>query len=316
MNILHLKYAVEVAKTRSISKAAENLYMGQPNLSRAIKELEESLGITIFRRTTKGISITQDGEEFLQYARQIVQKVDEVEQIYHNGRQKKQSFSVCAPRASYLSYAMGDFSRCMKPGSPAEFYYCETNSMNTINSVVREDFNLGIVRYQSSYERYFSDLFKDKKLSSETIAEFTYLMIISRDHPLASKKEVFLDDLTNCIEVCHADPYVPTVPMIDVRKSELTEFVDRKIYVYERGTQFVILGSVPDTFMWVSPVPQQLLDNYNLAQIRVKGSEKPYKDVLIYRRDYRLSDLDREFIAAVHRAKQQYFADPADEPKK
>ena len=110
MNILHLKYAVEVAKTRSISKAAENLYMGQPNLSRAIKELEESLGITIFRRTTKGISITPDGEEFLQYARQIVQKVDEVEQIYHNGRQKKQSFSVSVPRASYLSYAMADFS--------------------------------------------------------------------------------------------------------------------------------------------------------------------------------------------------------------
>lgn len=136
LNILHLKYAVEVAKTRSISKAAENLYMGQPNLSRAIKELEDPCGITIFRRTTKGISITPDGEEFLQYARQIVQKVDEVEQIYHNGRQKKQSFSVSVPRASYLSYAMADFSRCIKSGSPAEFYYCETNSMNTINSVV------------------------------------------------------------------------------------------------------------------------------------------------------------------------------------
>ena len=307
MNILHLKYAVEVAKTRSISKAAENLYMGQPNLSRAIKELEESLGITIFRRTTKGISITPDGEEFLQYARQIVQKVDEVEQIYQNGRQKKQSFSVCVPRASYLSYAMGDFSKSMKSGSPAEFYYCETNSMNTINSVVREEFNLGIVRYQSSYEKYFSDFFKDKKLTSETIAEFTYLMIISKDHPLASKEEISLEDLADCIEVCHADPYVPTVPMIDVRKSELTDFVDRKIYVYERGTQFVILGNVPNTFMWVSPVPQQLLDNYNLAQIKVKGSEKPYKDVLIYRRDYRLSDFDREFILAVHRAKELYF---------
>ena len=312
MNILHLKYAVEVAKTRSISKAAENLYMGQPNLSRAIKELEESLGITIFRRTTKGITITQDGEEFLQYARQIVQKVDEVEQIYQNGRQKKQSFSVCVPRASYLSYAMADFSKSMKPGSPAEFYYCETNPMNTINSVVREEFNLGIVRYQSSYEKYFSDFFKEKKLVSETIAEFTYLMIISKDHPLASKEEVTLEDLSDCIEVCHADPYVPTVPMIDVRKSELTEFVDRKIYVYERGTQFVILGNVPDTFMWVSPVPQQLLDNYNLAQIKVKGSEKPYKDVLIYRRDYRLSDFDREFISAVQRAKKMYFTKSAE----
>lgn len=307
MNILHLKYAVEVAKTRSISKAAENLYMGQPNLSRAIKELEESLGITIFRRTTKGISITPDGEEFLQYARQIVQKVDEVEQIYQNGRQKKQSFSVSVPRASYLSFAMADFSKCMKQGSPAEFSYCETNSMNTVNSVVREDFNLGIVRYQSSYEKYFNDLFKDKKLTSETIAEFTYLMLISKDNPLASKAEVELDDLKDYIEVCHSDPYVPSVPMIDVRKSELTEFVDRRIFVYERGTQFVILGTVPDTFMWVSPVPKTLLENYNLTQIKVNGTDKPYKDVLIYRRDYRLSDFDREFIAAVQRAKNRYF---------
>ena len=279
---------MEVAKTRSISKAAENLYMGQPNLSRAIKELEESLGITIFRRTTKGISITPDGEEFLQYARQIVQKVDEVEQIYHNGRQKKQSFSVSVPRASYLSYAMADFSRC-------------------INSLVREDFNLGIVRYQASYEKYFSDLFKDKKLTSETVAEFTYVLLISKNNPLTQREEVCLDDLAEYIEVCHADPYVPSVPMIDVRKSELTEFIDRRIYVYERGTQFAILGTVPDTFMWVSPVPQELLKDYGLVQLKIKGSDKPYKDVLIYRRDYRLSDFDREFVAAVNRSRDKYF---------
>ncbi len=307
MNILHLKYAVEVAKTRSISKAAENLYMGQPNLSRAIKELEESLGITIFRRTTKGISITQDGEEFLQYARQIVQKVDEVEQIYQTGRQKKQTFSVSVPRASYLSYAMADFSRSMKPGSPAEFYYCETNSMNAINSVVREDFNLGIVRYQASYEKYFSDLFKDKKLVGETIAEFSYLMIISKNNTLAQREGVSLEDLTDYIEVCHADPYVPSVPAVDIRKSELTDFVERRIYVYERGTQFIILKTVPDTFMWVSPVPQPLLDANNLAQVKVKGAEKPYKDVLVYRKNYHLSDFDKEFIAAVERSKSKYF---------
>jgi len=309
LNILHLKYAVEVAKTRSISKAAENLYMGQPNLSRAIKELEASLGITIFRRTTKGISITPDGEEFLEYARQIVQKVDEVEEIYQNGKQKKQCFSVCVPRASYLSYAMADFAKCMKNESAAEFYYCETNSMNAINNVVREEFDLGIIRYQASYEKYFSDLFSSKKLVGETITEFSYRMLISRDNPLAAKKNITIEDLASCIEVCHADPYVPTLPMIDVRKSELTEFVDKRIYVYERGTQFVILGSVPDTFMWVSPVPPALLDNYNLAQLKVKGSERPYKDVLIYRKEYRLSELDKEFIAAVHRAEAQYFND-------
>ena len=98
MNILHLKYAVEVAKTKSISKAAENLYMGQPNLSRAIKELEESLGITIFDRTPKGITLTPQGEEFLQYARRIISQVDEVEQMYKNRASGKQKFSVCVPR--------------------------------------------------------------------------------------------------------------------------------------------------------------------------------------------------------------------------
>ena len=72
MNILHLKYAVEIAKTKSISRAAENLYMGQPNLSRAIKELEDNLNITIFNRNSKGITITPEGEEFLQYARRII----------------------------------------------------------------------------------------------------------------------------------------------------------------------------------------------------------------------------------------------------
>ena len=74
MNLLHLKYAVEVAKTSSITKAADNLYMGQPNLSRAIRELEDSLGIQIFKRTPKGIYPTPKGEEFLGYARQVIEQ--------------------------------------------------------------------------------------------------------------------------------------------------------------------------------------------------------------------------------------------------
>ena len=69
MNISHLKYAVEVEKARSISQAAENLYMGQPNLSKAIRELEDDLGITIFKRTSKGVIPTQKGEEFLGYTK-------------------------------------------------------------------------------------------------------------------------------------------------------------------------------------------------------------------------------------------------------
>ena len=82
MNITHLRYAVEVEKAKSINKAAENLYMGQPNLSRAIRELEEELGITIFNRSSRGMTITPEGEEFLSYAHRILEQVSEVEAIY------------------------------------------------------------------------------------------------------------------------------------------------------------------------------------------------------------------------------------------
>ena len=123
MNLLHLKYAVEIAKTKSISRAAENLYMGQPNLSRAIKELEESLNITIFQRNTKGITITPEGEEFLHYARRILNQVEEVEAIYNDSHKPKQRFSVCAPRASYISYAFAEFSKRINTDIPAEIFY-------------------------------------------------------------------------------------------------------------------------------------------------------------------------------------------------
>lgn len=309
MNILHLKYAVEVAKTQSISKAAENLYMGQPNLSRAIKELEESLGITIFKRTSKGITTTPDGDEFLQKARRIVSQVEEVEEIYRNGRVKKQTFSVCVPRASYFSLAIAEFSKHISLDEPAEIFYKETNSMRTITNVTRGDFNLGIVRYQTGFERYFLDMFKEKKLAYDTVSEFSYLLAVKKDSPLALKESFSMEDLKDYIEITHGDPYVPSLPLIDVKKAEMSEHVNKRIYVFERATQFILLGSVPNTFMWVSPTPQWLLDNYDLVTIECpQKSAKIYKDVLIYRRDYKLSELDKQFITDLCNAKRDCFA--------
>lgn len=308
MNILHLKYAVEVAKTQSISKAAENLYMGQPNLSRAIKELEESLGITIFKRTSKGITTTPDGDEFLQKARRIVAQVEEVEEIYRNGRVKKQTFSVCVPRASYFSLAMAEFSKHISLDEPADIFYKETNSMRTINNVIRGDFNLGIVRYQAGFEKYFVDMFNEKKLAHDTVSEFSYLLAVKKESPLALKKDFSPEELRDYIEITHGDPYVPSLPLIDVKKAENSEHVNKRIYVFERATQFILLGSVPNTFMWVSPTPQWLLDNYGLVTVECpQKSAKIYKDVLIYRRDHKLSELDKQFITDLCNAKHSTF---------
>ena len=156
---------------------------------------------------------------------------------------------------------MAEFAKHIALDTPAEIFYKETNSMRTINNVVKGDFDLGIVRYQSSFEKYFKELFAEKKLVCETVSEFRYSLLVSKKSPLAEKDDVSLEELGNYIEITHADPYVPTLPLIDVKKAELSEHVDKHIYVFERASQFVLLGNVPNTFMWVSPIPQRLLEN-------------------------------------------------------
>ena len=81
MNLQQLKYAVEIARVGSISKAAKNLYMGQPNLSKSIKELEAELGQTLFSRTARGVQPTRAGEDFLGYARSILSQVESLSQL-------------------------------------------------------------------------------------------------------------------------------------------------------------------------------------------------------------------------------------------
>ncbi len=307
MNIVHLKYAVEIAKTQSISKAAENLYMGQPNLSRAIRELEESLGIVIFNRTTKGISITPDGEEFLQYAKRIIAQVDEMEELYTNGKQNRKRFSVSCPRASYIGAAFTDFAASLDTDGPADIYYKETNSMRTITNVVKEEFNLGIVRYQESFDRYFKNQFTEKKLVSQTIAEFSYCLLMNREHPLAGREEIGLEELEPYFEICHADPYVPNLPLIDVKKAELSEYVDKRIYIYERASQFGLLKQMPNAFMWVSSVGDDTLEQFGLVKKECAANRKIYKDVLIHRKGYKFSALDQAFIDCLNRAKERYL---------
>ncbi len=306
MNILHLKYAVEVANTGSINKAAENLYMNQPNLSRAIKELEDSLGITVFERTSKGMKVTPDGEEFLGYARKILKQIDEVESIYRNGRSDKQRFSISVPRACYISDAFARFTKKIGGGS-MELFYKETNSMRAINNILHSDYKLGIIRYASNYDKYFKNMLDEKELAYEMITEFQYVLVMSAKHPLAGVEQVKMADLEPYTEIAHADPYVPSLSFAAVKKEELPDNIQRRIFVFERASQFELLRTNTDTFMWMSPVPSTLLDCYRLVEKRCSENKKMYKDLLIYRKDYKLSQLDELFITELCSSKRKYI---------
>ena len=306
MNILHIRYAVEVARLGSLNRAAESLLIAQPNISRSIKELEADLGITIFNRSAKGMELTPEGEEFIGYAQSILKQIDEVDKLYKHGSPKKQKFSISVPRACYISDAFAEFSKTLS-GDPAEIFYKETNSQRTITNVLTKDYKLGIIRYAENYDRFFKEMLEEKGLNYEMIAEFSYLLIMSRDNPLADKDVITYDDLPPYIEIAHADPYVPTLPLAKVVKEELPDNILRRIFIFERASQFDLLSENPDTFMWVSPVPQRILDRYGLVQKPCINNKRVYKDVLIYKEGYKLTALDKQFITALCEARRKYL---------
>ncbi len=306
MNLLHMRHALEVAKAGSLGKASEVLLVAVPNISRSIKELEKDLGVTIFERTQNGMKLTPEGEEFINFAKGILGQIEAVEKFYKEGAPKKQKFSVSVPRACYISEAFAIFSKALT-NEPAELFYKETNSQRTIHNMQNHDYKLGIIRYAENYDKYFEAMLEEKGFQYELVTEFTYSLIMSADSPLAQKGDITFADLTDRIEIAHADPYVPSMPLAKVVKEELPDNIDRRIFIFERASQFELLSSNPETFMWVSPVPQSLLDRYNLVQRKCTENRKVYKDVLIYKKGYKLTKLDRQFIEELSKAKRKYI---------
>lgn len=303
MNFLHLKYAITVAETGSISKAAEKLYVAQPNVSRAVKELESDLNITIFERNSKGMIVTPEGEQLIHYAKRILRQIDDMEKIFKY-QKKKNVFSISVPRASYISDAFVEFSKCLNNIDNAEVYYKETNAYRVINNVINEEYNLGILRYYINHDRYFKDIIEKKELKCELINQFKYVLIFNKNSALAENKEIHYSDLKDFIEIAHGDPYVPSLSTNELVKTELSEEVSRRIFVFERASQFELLANNEETFMWVSPVSKRLLDRYGLVQKECIDNTKEYKDLLIYRSNYKLSKLDQEFITKLCESKR------------
>lgn len=295
MNILYLKYALEVARTGSINKAAENLSMAQPNLSRAIKELEASLGTAVFDRTSRGMTLTRDGERLIGYAEKILGEVDELEAMFCDGGVEKLTFSIAAPYADYISGAFAEFTNVINKSSNAELIYREASSHDVIEYVVHGECHLGIVRYSESDDKYFKELLESKALCQEFITDFSYKLLFSTGSPLASLEKIGFADLSGLTEILRTDPFELYQSSSHLRKSERNKPKCR-VYAQERASRLNILSSNVKTFMWVSSLSKRQLDRYGLKQKSCTDNNVKFKDVLIYRSDYHLSDIDKNFI--------------------
>ena len=294
MNIEHLRYVLEVDRTGSISQAAENLFMGQPNLSKAIKELEKTLNITIFKRNSKGVLITPKGREFLRYAKSILQQYEELEALGRRNDNQMQELCISVPRSSYIVHAFTTFLTDLGSVNPLKIDFCETNALRTIRHVADGRSGFGIIRCRTEYQNYFLSLLEDHDLTSRDILAFQYLLLVANTHPLAIKDSICEDDLQSYIEIIHGDTALPYMQTLNETERGST-LGDKKVYVYERGSQFDILNRVPGTYMWVSPMPEDLLSRNHLTQ-KPCSISPDFKDILIYANGKRFTPLEEMFL--------------------
>ena len=298
MNIQYLKYVVEVDKTGSINKAAKNLYMGQPNLSAAIKELEKELGISIFYRSKKGVFATKEGEKFLFHAKKIISQVNELKSLYKpNTNNLPIHFSIAACRATYITIAISNFINNLKNKKEMTVNFNETNSLNVINEVANGNAEIGIIRYQNIHENYFASLLKSKNLIFEPLWESKLFLTFSENHSLISEKEIKSEMLKKYIEIVQGDMKVPVDKSSNLSNSYQPS--PQSISVYDRGSHVNLLVNVKEAFMWVPILPENILKRNKLVQRECTDLKIITKDILIYSLEREQSIYIKNFISSL-----------------
>lgn len=194
MTLQQLKYIVTVADKGSISDAAKELFISQPSLTNAIKELENEMQITIFSRTNKGIVVSNAGDEFLAYARQVLEQANLLEERFLNAKKQSPRFSVSTQHYSFAVNAFVDVIREFG-GSQYDFTLRETQTYEIIEDVSRLKSEIGILYTSSKNKEVIMKLIKQNGLEFEELFVANPHVFISSKHPLSGKDEITLDEL-------------------------------------------------------------------------------------------------------------------------
>lgn len=290
ISVKQMKYAVEIAHCGSINQAAQNLYVTQSSLSKAMKELENVLGYAVFQRCPTGTAVTEEGRDFLQTAEEVVYKLELLERQTQLKNEQRASINISIPRATYITYAFTEFFKKIQDLEQIQINFSETNSQEAVENILYHGFHLGIIRYPDVMEENTARMLHQKKLRFRPIWTFDYMLLTSRESPLAARTEVHPADLRGYTELVHGDVNEAFLP----EPTGSTES-GKRIYLYERGSQFDFLSNVPTTYMWVSPLPEKVLRQHDLVQLPCPDNRYRYHDVLIYHEDYPFGGYAEQF---------------------
>ncbi|WP_373836667.1 LysR family transcriptional regulator [Jeotgalibaca arthritidis] len=194
MRIEQLEYLEAIVKTGSINEAAKNLYLTQPSLSNAIKELEKEVGVQILLRSKLGVSLTEDGREFLIYARQILDNVHLLEERYQKNAVRKQALSISAQHYAFVVHAFVELIRSVD-SQEYQFTLRETETENILKDLASFKSEIGILYLNAFNRQVLEKLFKDNDLIFTPLFVAQPHVFVGSQNPLIGRESVTLEDL-------------------------------------------------------------------------------------------------------------------------
>lgn len=196
MTIQQLRYAITISETGSLNKASEVLYVSQPSLTNAVRELEKELGVTIFNRSGRGAVLTNDGAEFIQYARQVVQQYDGLLEKYGKGGTLKKKFGIST---QHYSFAVKSFVDMVKQFDTVEYEFAirETKTREVIDDVSSGRSELGILYLNDFNRKAIEKLLRTNGLTFRHLIDCGVYVYLWKGHPLAQKASIRFEELAD-----------------------------------------------------------------------------------------------------------------------
>ena len=231
MNINQLKYVLALAASSSMREASTKLYVSQPALSASIRELEEEIGILLFERTNKGISLTDAGREFLSYAKKVAQQYEILEERYLSRDSDKERFSVST---QHYNFAIKAFTNVIRKTNPDKFIFSihETKTKEVLEDVRNLKSEVGIVSFSGFNEALIKKILRDYQLDFTPLMRRETYVYVWKNHPFAEKNEISIDEMLDypCVSFDQSDDsnfYLAEEAMADYTFHKMIKSDDR-----------------------------------------------------------------------------------------
>ena len=295
-----LKYVIEVASSSSMREASTRLYISQPALSASIRELEEELGILIFERTNKGISLTDEGREFLNYAKKAVGQYEILEDRYLAKDSGRERFSVSTQHYNFAIKAFTAVIRSMQP-EKYTFSIHETKTKEVLDDVRSLKSEVGVVSFSGSNEAVIRKLFRDYDLELIPLMRKETYIYVWKNHALAGRKEISIEEMQKypCISFDQSDDgkfYLTEEAMADYS-------FDKMIKSDDRATSMEIIAELGGYAIGSGMLSEEDAVLQGLTSIKLK-EEDPLTIGYITRRGSRLSAYGNAYIEELLKYKE------------